>query len=435
MYSHSDGAVPAPLTPVRGAGGDACPGVLRAHSAADGELVRLRVPGGFLTNDQLSALAAAAERFADGRLSVTSRGNLELRGIGAHRTPQLRWLLKEAGLLPSAPHERMRNIVASPLAGLDTPSGTGLGARVRELDALLRERPRTAELSGRFLFVLDDGRGDVTGLGGDITLMGHGGEAAATRLKVGDETVRIAGEYAARAAVAAAEAFLDARDATGTGAWRVSELPADHPVRLTAALDTAAVPWLPAALPERRTAPLPLGAHPAADGTYALNVAPRLGRLTAAQLRLLRGPRGWVRVTPWRGFVVPGFAPAALPVRREVLREAGLLTDPASPWAGVSACTGLPGCVRAHADVRADAVPATGTGAGARGLPVHWSGCARRCGHPHGDRVDVVATAHGHYEVRVRARGTAQPDIPVTHGTLAERVRAARTVTLPRPAR
>ena len=42
-------------------------------------------------------------------------------------------------------------------------------AWVSELDtAILRDRPELAELPGRFWFGIDDGRGDVSGLGADV---------------------------------------------------------------------------------------------------------------------------------------------------------------------------------------------------------------------------------------------------------------------------
>ncbi|HEY9371454.1 MAG TPA: cobalamin biosynthesis protein CobG, partial [Streptomyces sp.] len=132
-----------------------------------------------------------------------------------------------------------------------------------------------------------------------------------------------------------------------------------------------------------------------------------LGRLTAGQLRALL-PADEVRLTPWRGAVVVGADPARLPD----LEAAGLITRPDSPWAGVSACTGRPGCAKSLADVRADAAPV------APGLPVHHSGCERRCGHPHGTWVDVLATADGGYLVN---------GVPVPRTSLSEAVATART--------
>ncbi|MBW5423202.1 cobalamin biosynthesis protein CobG, partial [Streptomyces sp. BG9H] len=158
--------------------GDACPGALRLHRADDGALARLRLPAGLLTSRQASVLADAAERLADGYLSVTSRGNVELRGLDENCGAELSALLAEAGLLPSAPHERVRNIVASPLAGLDGLGHADVQLWARELDGLLCAEAWTTALSGRFLFALDDGRGDVAGLGGDVTLIAESGGVA-----------------------------------------------------------------------------------------------------------------------------------------------------------------------------------------------------------------------------------------------------------------
>ncbi|MGW1930156.1 cobalamin biosynthesis protein CobG, partial [Streptomyces sp. NPDC001919] len=182
--------------------GDACPGALRLHSADDGRLARLRLPGGRLTVHQVETLAAAAERLGDGRLSVTSRGNAELRGLADDCGAELAALLAEAGLLPSPTHERVRNIVASPASGLDGLGAADVQLWARELDTHLLSAPWAAALSGRFLFVLDDGRGDVAGLGGDVTLVAVGGGEA--ELHVGGRAVRLAASDAPAAALAAA---------------------------------------------------------------------------------------------------------------------------------------------------------------------------------------------------------------------------------------
>jgi precorrin-3B synthase len=96
-------------------------------------------------------------------------------------------------------------------------------------------------------------------------------------------------------------------------------------------------------------------------------------------------------VTPWKSVVVADLPPERVDAVADRLRDTGLLLDPDAPLARVTACTGRPGCAKALADVRADAKPVPGTT-----LPVHWSGCARRCGRPRGAVVDVVATENGY---------------------------------------
>ena len=83
---------------------DACPGALRLHAADDGALARIRVPGGLLTLRQAEAAATAADRLGDGRIDLTSRGNLQVRGL---RDPgagtELAALLGEADCCPRGP--------------------------------------------------------------------------------------------------------------------------------------------------------------------------------------------------------------------------------------------------------------------------------------------------------------------------------------------
>ena len=95
---------------------DACPGVFAPHDAADGALARIRLPGGVIGAAALRVVADCAQELGDGRVHLTSRGNLQLRGLS--RSGALAARLAAAGLLPSATHERVRNVLASPLAGI-----------------------------------------------------------------------------------------------------------------------------------------------------------------------------------------------------------------------------------------------------------------------------------------------------------------------------
>ncbi|MEV4555468.1 cobalamin biosynthesis protein CobG [Kitasatospora sp. NPDC049285] len=387
-------AVPAPsggsgAAPVVGTDrdrADACPGALRLHRAEDGHLARLRLPGGLLTARQVHAIADAADALGDGEVEVTSRGNVQLRGLRDDCGAELAARLRTAGLLPSDTHERVRNVVASPLAGLD---GLGHGDEVhtwvRELDAALCAARWAAGLSGKFLFAVDDGRGDVAALNADVTLIATGGGRALLRLGRARRGTPVDAPVAA--ALDAARKFL----ALARGrAWHVREVQDELP-------DGAVE------LPEFAGRPPALGV--VGD---AVSVGLRFGRADSAQWRLLAeapasgGPGGAaVRVTPWRGVVVPGAGAGWL----ERFAAAGFRTEPGGPWEGLSACTGLPGCGKSLADVRADAARTATAG----GLPVHWSGCERRCGHPAGRWVDVLATGGGGY--RVTVDGTAR-DVP-----------------------
>ncbi|MEV7570112.1 cobalamin biosynthesis protein CobG [Streptomyces tanashiensis] len=382
--------------------GDACPGALRLHPADDGRLARLRLPAGRLTAHQAEVLARAAETLGDGRISITSRGNAELRGLAEDCGAELASLLAGADLLPSPTHERVRNIVASPCAGLDGLGYADVQLWARALDTALCAEPRAASLSGRFLFVLDDGRGDVAGLGGDVSLIA--GQDGSALLRLGSRHFRLAAADAVRAALTAALAFLDAAEAAGNGAWRPHELPEAHTPDWAGALARAGITAEPVTAP-----PLPVSPPPAPGplGDGALHVLAPLGRLTAGGLRALAEGADELRLTPWRGAVVvtgPGRLPA--------LESHGLITRPDAPGAGVTACTGRPGCAKSLADVRADALAAP-----AGPLPVHFSGCARRCGHPYGAWIGVLATGDDSYLVE----GVATPRTSLTAAVAAAR--------------
>ena len=369
--------------------------MLRLAEAADGYLARVRLPGGLIGAGPMRVLARLASELGDGRVELTSRGNVQLRGLAAEAAGPLTDELARAALFPSPGHDRVRNVLASPLAGLD--GGPDLTAIVQGLDAALCARPRLAELPGRFLFAVDDGRGDVADLGADVIAQVRADGAVVSGLAVpqGGAAHDAAADTTVTVMLACAEAFLDERAAQGGMAWRIADL-ADGPARVRAAvaarLGLAAAPR-PAGASRSPGGPAsrPVGVV-GPGGTAAVLLAP-LGRFTAAQLTWLADRvRGRpARITPWRSVVLPDLPDAAGLVRDAA--DLGFGVDATSPWLRVTACAGRPGCASALADVQADAA------AFAARWPdriVHVSGCARHCGRPAATQVDVTATSEGY---------------------------------------
>jgi precorrin-3B synthase len=403
-------AVPA-TSPKNSPGGrgavDRCPGALRLAEAADGYLARVRLPGGFVTGEQLRVLADLAAELGDGRVELTSRGNVQLRGLAADAAEPLTTALTSAGLLPSLDHDRVRNILATPLAGLDgLGSGRDLAAIVAALDAELCARPRLTELSGRFLFAVDDGRGDVAGLGADVVAVVSADGTVVNGLAVNEPVLDPGAVVAVMLGVA--EAFLDERAAAGSAAWRIADLPAGAGrVRAAVAQRFGLAPGPERPVPVTGTRPVGLVRCPAraGGGVEPGSVTPHdldldsvvllapLGRLTAAQVTWLaaRAAGRPARITPWRSVVLPGQRDPD-----QALREAaglGFGVDESSPWLRVTACAGRPGCASALADVQADAA---GFAARWPGRIVHVSGCGRHCGRPAATEIDVTATSEGY---------------------------------------
>ena len=399
------------------------------HQAADGGLARVRLPGGLLSATQLRVLTAASGELGDGNLELTSRGNIQIRALRPGAPQTLSDRLYDAGLLPSITHERVRNILASPLSGLDHHSLYDVLPLAAELDRLLYARPTLAELSGRFLFALDDGRGDLSALSADVAMrVLPGGTTAALQLGGAGAAPQLGGAGAApllrgpevrleevpSLMVAAAEAFLAERTAQGSEAWRLAEL-TDGPALIykrlglpqPTAIETTPPPTSPTVV---------AGSHLQVDGRIAVVVTVPLGSLGAEQAAVLAevadSGNGQIRVTPWRSVVLGGLRAVDEVVPR--LEAVGLVIETESPWNGVTACAGKPGCAKALADVRADAREATPR-IPPGSQPVHWSGCERRCGRPAGGFVDLVALGNGY----------AIDGVPVA-AELAEAVAAAR---------
>lgn len=270
---------------------DRCPGVTRPWLAEDGALVRIRLVGGMLPTRALATLVDLAQRYADGDLHLTGRANLQLRSV-----PHVDGVLpadfvaavREAGLLPSPSHELVRNIMVSPLSGR-------LGGRAdlrpvaAELDRLLLADPACTALAGRFLFLLDDGRGDLLGRTSDLALVAVSPGLVQVRAGADQWGPVVPLREGATTLHDLAREFLSRRGAGPTAAWHVDEL--DSPL-VTGPRDPRSV--------------VSSGRPSYGRGRQLEHLAVPDGLLGPTQAhRVLETAGAEVVVTPWRSLLLP----------------------------------------------------------------------------------------------------------------------------------
>ncbi|MCI4675824.1 nitrite reductase [Candidatus Mycolicibacterium alkanivorans] len=291
---------------------DLCPGVSRPWVADDGLMVRLRLVGGRLPVEVLGRLMDISQQHADGHLYLTTRANLQIRGlpeINGTLPPAVVTALAATGLIPSTTHELVRNILVSPQSGI-----AGGRANLRSvascLDAALRADPALALLPGRFLFTLDDGRGDMldrlTGTGRRGTDLGLVVLTETdVQLRIGDhwgEVVRL--DEAALHLAGLAAAFVNARGPATSAPWHLRELVA--PLRQPIVAD----PRVPVPTPPLAYGAVSGGEHVSVrDGV----LTPELARTLLATIIPSTGSEAGaeVIVTPWHGIFVPHIEEAA----------------------------------------------------------------------------------------------------------------------------
>ncbi|WP_344785159.1 precorrin-3B synthase [Gordonia caeni] len=371
---------------------DRCPGVFATHEAADGRLARLRLPGGVLTPARLEALALAAEELGDGYIELTGRANVQVRGIAADDVETFADRMIAAGLAGSRSHDRVRNIVVSPLTG--RLGGTSeLWTVADRLGDVLRASDRAQELSGRFWFGLDDGRGDVLARTPDVVGLWSGDDRA--ELVIADHRTgrTISFDDLADTLLDVALAFLDLR----TDEWRIADLPADRHRELHRRFAGIGAPGKAAPPADAPVGPR-VGWFGQDDGRVLLGAVTPLHRLSARQAQFAAAVGAPLIVTPDRELLIADLTEGVAETVVRVLAPLGLIFDAGSAWTRASACTGAPGCANARTDVRRLLSEHVDRGGDLDGRE-HWVACERGCGSPPDALVRVLGAAPGDAEV------------------------------------
>jgi precorrin-8X/cobalt-precorrin-8 methylmutase len=420
-----------------------CPGALRPMRTGDGLLVRLRLSGGRITAATARAVASLARTHGNGLVDHSQRANWQIRGVTDTSWPALIEALSDLGLLDAdAETEARRNVIGSPLAGLDPTApvdGAGLVAAL-ETGLAASDRP----LPGKFGFLVDEGGAvSLACVAADIRLVGllkdgrpmvavapatggpefHAGPeahfaalvepsgAADAALRLSDAFLRLArpGERRMRDVTArlGAHALLAEAGFPAVVARRAPGLSDDD---LLGAPDRLGV------LSSPRTE---AGSGPeTSSGARLIGAGAPFGRFDAEAIERLAGVAeqygaGELRLTAWRSVLLPGIRPDAVASALGDLRAASLVVSAEDPRRAVVVCAGAPACASAMAPAREDAERLAGLAAAlpGTGVRLHVSGCAKGCARPEATAVTLVGARSGprHYDLVLAGRADDAP--------------------------
>src|SRR5579884_723178 len=380
----------------------------------DSFMLRLRIPGGILSAHQADGLAEVAERFGRRCLDLTTRANVQIRGIGPG--PSL-----------GAGADNIRNLTGSATAGIDPqelidtrPLTRALHHHIlnhRELYGLPRKFNIAFDGGGR-LAVLEDtndigfaavqvatGKPVPPGIYFRMLLGGVTGHETFAR----DSGVLLAPHEAVPAAVAIVRVFIDHGDRTDRKKARLKYLIDRWGMRKL--LDEAArhlpFPWrsAPAEWCEPR-GPIDkhghIGVHPQAQpGRCYVGVVLPAGRLQAPQVRGLadiarRRGSGTLRLTVWQNLLISDIPEGDIPDAVAEIEAVGLAAAASAVRGGLVACTGNAGCRFARADTKRDALALAEHLDSRIGIDqpinIHLTGCPNSCAQHYVGDIGLLAT-------------------------------------------
>jgi ferredoxin-nitrite reductase len=127
-------------------------------------MMRLRLPSGIISSAQMSILADIVQRYGeDGNADITTRQNLQLRGVRIEDLPQIFARLQEAEMTSvQSGMDNVRNITASPVAGLDGDELIDVRELAQQVQDMITNKgegnPEFTNLPRKFNIAIEGGR-------------------------------------------------------------------------------------------------------------------------------------------------------------------------------------------------------------------------------------------------------------------------------------
>lgn len=393
-----------------------CPTLLSPMPSGDGWLARVKPSAGKVSAAAARLIADAARRHGNGHIDLTSRANLQIRGLSPRSAEQFAETVVGAGLASAnLSLEAIRNVIASPLGPDDPSAAFDSHALAHDVEAMLAGEPVLRALPPKFGILVDGGGVlPLTDITADIMVRAGEGDFA-VHLDGGSLAALYARSSLAETVKALALAFL-----------RLSTKRHDLPRRMralvltigeTAILAEAGLIGVPLPIaPPQPDGQSPIGLISLRNQTRgAFGVGLPFGRIEAEALRKLADLShhygdGSLRTTPWRALLLSDISASDVETIADEVCALGLIADPTDPPLNIFACVGAPSCQSATVDARADAERLAAAIGATRQDALHISGCVKSCAH-RGPAVLTLVGRDGRYDLIRNGTATDRPSL------------------------
>ncbi|WRH67879.1 MAG: precorrin-3B synthase [Planktothrix sp. GU0601_MAG3] len=415
-----------------------CPGLFYGTPAQDGFLIRIRTPGGWLNAKQGKLIAQLLKVWGSETLQVTNRGNLQIRAVQTSPSLEVFQTLQNLGLAASDPRiDHLRNIMASPTAGIDPQELIDTRPLVQKLDYFIQNHPSIIELSPKFGIGIDGGGKVGIGTRSPIAWEHRYNEIQLWAIAIDDPInstsdiyfqlalggnknlyptpILIKPENCLAVVAALVKVYIDyvQKNPSATGKkprmkhllkdWGIEgylktvKANLEYPLNLIIDAEKTVLKTLNP-LPSQPYAHL--GIHPQKQaGLSYLGLSLKLGKLTADQLLELveiseTFGSGQLRLTPWQTILIPDIPNQKIPELLPKLTPWGLSNSLVD--AAIVACAGKPGCAAAatetqiHALILGDYLKERLTLNSL--VNIHLTGCNKLCAQPSPAEITLLGT-------------------------------------------
>ena len=390
-------------------------------------MMRLRTPHGILNSAQMRVLAEVVERYGDdGCADITTRQNMQMRGIRLEDVPEILRRLKAVGMTSiQSGMDNVRNITGSPVAGLDAEELIDTRELVQQVQDMITNygegNPEFTNLPRKFNIAIEGGR--------DNSVHAEINDIAFVPAYKADQlgfNVLVGGFFSAKRCEAAIplNVWVNANQEVVTLCRAILEVYRDngsranrHKSRLMWLLDEWGIEKFRAALEQHLGYPLAsaaekeaidwekrdhLGIYPQKQaGLNYVGLHIPVGRLLAADMFDLARiaevyGSGEMRLTVEQNLIIPHVATDNL----EALQGEALLSKfslaPQPLQRALVSCTGAQFCNFALVETKNRAVALAKELDALLSLPrpvrIHWTGCPNSCGQPQVADIGLMGT-------------------------------------------